>query len=90
MYLNCGNTDKRLLFELYVHKENLKRTLCQGIFANMQEIAKGKLRRRKQRDEGTTGLEKKKAYTLKEWTCQIFEPVFLDSKSFEFPYFRQK
>ena len=58
-------TDKRLLFELYVHKENLKRTLCQGIFANMQDLAIAKLRRRKQRDEGTTGLEKKKAYTLK-------------------------
>ena len=34
----------------------------------MQEQAIAKLRRRKQRDEGTTGLEKKKAYTLKEWT----------------------
>lgn len=55
----------RLLFELYVHKENLKRTLCQGIFSNMQDIAIAKLRRRKQRDEGTSGLEKKKAYTLK-------------------------
>ena len=64
-------TDKRLLFELYVHKENLKRTLCQGIFANMQDLAIAKLRRRKQRDEGTTGLEKKKAYTLKEMTFQI-------------------
>lgn len=64
-------TDKRLLFELYVHKENLKRTLCQGIFANMQDLAIAKLRRRKQRDEGTTGLEKKKAYTLKEKIFQI-------------------
>ena len=60
----------------------------------MQEQAIAKLRRRKQRDEGTTGLEKKKAYTLKEWTYRTLREKkegFLNFGKLisEGPYFRR-
>ena len=42
----------RLLFELYVHKDNLIRTLAVGVFSNMVHVAQTKLAKRQAKDEG--------------------------------------
>ena len=49
---NQDTLTPRLLFELYVHKDNLDRTLVQGVFANLHEQAKIKLRKKKEKAEG--------------------------------------
>ena len=42
----------RLLFELYVHKDNLIRTLAVGVFSNMVNVAQTKLQKKSSQDEG--------------------------------------
>ena len=46
-------------------QDNLDRTLVQSVFANKQEEAQAKIKRRKAREESNNGVERKKTYTLK-------------------------
>ena len=49
---NQDTLTPRLLFELYVHKDNLDRTLVQGVFSNLHDDAKLKLKKRKEKNQG--------------------------------------
>jgi hypothetical protein len=46
----------RLLFELYVHKDNLIRTLAVGVFTNKVNEAKDRLKKKSKRNEADDRL----------------------------------